>query len=182
MPQTREAAGMFVSDYAKKIGKDPWDAYFDLMIDNGCGGTGVYCSMCDEDVCDIIRSPYCVVGTDGINTSWEVPGHPRGSSTFPHAINYFVKEKKIFSLEQMIYKMTGLTADRLRFKGKGLLKEGFDADVVIFDYDRLHDPATYDHPNQLTEGMDYVIVNGRCVYEKMALTGENAGRILRLNG
>lgn len=181
MPKTKDAAGMFVSEYAQKIGKDPWEAYFDLMVENNCGGAGVYCSMCDDDVCDIIRSPYCVVGTDGINAAWSVPGHPRGSSTFPHAINYFVKEKKILTLEKMIHKMTGLTAERLRFAGKGLLKEGYDADVVIFDFDRLHDLATYDDPNRLTEGMEYVIVNGQCVYENMALTGKYSGRLLRLN-
>lgn len=181
MPETPEGAGLFVSEYAQRIGKDPWETYFDLMADNGCRGSGVYCSMCDEDVCDIIRSPYCVVGTDGINSSWKTPGHPRGSSTFPHAINYFVKEKKILTLEEMIHKMTGLTAERLRFAGKGLLKEGYDADVLIFDFDRLKDLATYDDPNRLTEGMDHVIVNGRCVYENSALTGEYAGRVLRLN-
>ncbi len=181
MPKTKEAAGMFVSDYAKKIGKDPWEAYFNLMVDNNCGGAGVYSSMCDDDVCDIIRSPFCVVGTDGINSAWQVPGHPRGSSAFPHAINYFVKEKKILTLEQMIHKMTGLTAERLRFANKGLLRDGYDADVVIFDYERLHDPATYDDPNRLTEGMEYVIVNGQCVYENMALTGNFSGRVLRLN-
>lgn len=181
MPKTKDAAGMNVAEYAKKIGKDPWEAYFDLMADNDCGGVGVYSSMCDEDVCDIIRSPYCVVGTDGINTSWKVPGHPRGSSTFPHAINYFVKEKKILTLEQMIHKMTGLTAERLRFANKGLLRDGYDADVVIFDLDRLQDLATYDDPNRLTEGLEYVIVNGQCVYENMALTGKYSGRLLRLN-
>lgn len=181
MPETREAAGLFVSEYAQRIGKDPWEAYFDLMADNGCRGGGVYCSMCDDDVCDIIRSPYCVVGTDGINAAWNVPGHPRGSSTFPHAINYFVKEKKILTLEEMIHKMTGLTAERLRFAGKGLLKEGYDADVLIFDFDRLKDLATYDDPNRLTEGMEYVMVNGQCVYENMALTGKYSGRVLRLN-
>lgn len=180
MPITKEAAGMFVSEYARRIGKDPWEAYFDLMADNGCRGVGVYCSMCDEDVCDIIRSPYCVVGTDGINTAWNVPGHPRGSSAFTHAINYFVKEKKILTLEEMIHKMTGLTAERLRFAGKGLLKVGCDADVLVFDFDILKDLATYDDPNRLTEGMDHVIVGGRCVYENGALTGEYSGKVLRL--
>ena len=180
MPGVPEAEGKFVTEYAQSIGKDPWEAYFDLMMNSDCGGQAVYSSMCDEDVCDIIQSPFCVVGTDGINSDWNKPGHPRGSSTFPHAINFFVREKKLFPLETMIHKMTGLTAERLRFANKGLLKEGYDADVLIFDYDRLHDPATYQDPNRLTEGIDHVFVNGQCVYENMALTGVCSGRVLRL--
>lgn len=177
----KQAEGLFVTEYARRIGKDPWDAYFDLMAMGSCGGAAVYSSMCDDDLCDIIQSPFCVVGTDGINSSWNSPGHPRGSSTFPHAIELYVKQKKLFPLETMIHKMTGLTAERLRFSGKGLLKEGCDADVLIFDYERLHSPATYLEPNRLTEGMDYVIVGGQCVYENMAFTGVYSGRVLRLN-
>lgn len=180
--KTPEIAGQFVSELAHKIGKDPWTAYFDLMIENNCDMGGVYCSMCEDDVCDIIRSPYCVVGSDGINKSWKGKGHPRGSSTFPHAINYFVREKKILSLEQMIHKMTGLTAQRLLVDNKGLLKDGYDADVLIIDYDNFKDTATYDEPNRLTEGLDYVIVGGKVVYCQKQFTGVYSGRVLAHTG
>ncbi len=179
MPCTENAAGKFVSQYAAEQGKDPWDAYFDLMVENGCQGSGVYHTMCDEDVCAIIQDPYCVVGSDGITRSWQDKGHPRASACFPHAINYFVKEKKILSLEQMIHKMTGLTAQRLGVPNKGLIKPGYDADVLIFDFDRLRDLSTYSDPNRLTEGMDYVIVNGRIVYTQQKFTGVFAGEVLR---
>lgn len=174
-----EAEGLTITQYAESIGKDPWEAYFDLMAESGCSGQAVYSSMCEDDLYDIIRSPYCVVGTDGCNTSWAGKGHPRASCTFPHAINLYVKEKKLFSLETMIHKMTGLTAERLRVPGKGLLREGYDADVLILDYDRLHDPATYQNPNQKPEGVDAVFVNGQCVYENMAFTGVYSGRVIR---
>ena len=68
---------------------------------------------------------------------------PRASGTFPHAITYFVREKKILTLEEAIHKMTGLTAEYLLVKNKGLIRDGYDADLVIFDYDRLQDTATY---------------------------------------
>lgn len=180
--KTPEIAGQFVSEYAASIGKDPWDAYFDLMMENGCVAGGVFCSMCEEDMCDIIRSPYCVVGTDGCTISWSHKGHPRASATFPHAINYYVKEKKILTLEQMIHKMTGLSAERLLVPNKGLLKEGYDADVLIIDYDHLKDLATYDDPNRLTEGMDYVIVNGKVVYHNMEFTGTYSGTFVKHTG
>ena len=176
------AVGKFVADYAAEIGKDPWNAYFDLLVENDCDVGGVYCSMCDEDVCAIIQDPYCVVGTDGCTISWKHKGHPRASACFPHAINYFVREKKILTLEQMIHKMTGLTAERLLVPGKGLLKDGYDADVLILDYENLKDLSTYEDPNQLTEGMDYVFVNGKMVYHNMEFTGIYAGNVVRHKG
>ena len=75
--------------------------------------------------------------------------------------------------------MTGFSAERLALKGKGFIKDGYDADIVIFDYDALNDPADYVKPNQLTEGIEQVIVNGKVVYENMQLTGECAGRVIR---
>jgi len=177
--KTPQAVDKFVAEYAAEIGKDPWTAFFDLMVENGCVAGGVYSAMCDEDVCAIIQDPYCVVGTDGCTVSWKHKGHPRASATFPHAINYFVKEKKILTLEQMIHKMTGLTAEKLLVSNKGLLKDGYDADVLILDYENLKDLATYRDPNRLTEGMDYVIVNGQLVYHNLKFTGVYAGRVLR---
>lgn len=179
--KTPAAEGKFISDYANEIGKDPWDTFFDLMIENKCSSGGVYSSMCEEDVCEIASAPFCIVGSDGLTRSWEEKGHPRACGTFPHAINYFVKEKNIFTIEQMIRKMTGLTADSLAIKNKGYIRHGYDADLVLFDYDRLQDTATYTNSNSLTKGIDYVIVNGKVVYKDMELTGVYAGRMIRHN-
>ena len=94
-----------------------------MCVANNCETGGVYSSMCDEDVCEIIRDPYCIVGSDGLTRSWKEKGHPRASGTFPHVITYFVKEKKILTLEEAVNKMTGRTAEYLRIKNKGLIKE-----------------------------------------------------------
>lgn len=181
-PKTPQAQGKFISEYAAEQGMDPWTAFFDLMMENHCLAGGVYCAMSEDDMFDIIRSPYCVVGSDGINTNWNGKGHPRGSATFPHAIELFVKEKKILTLEHMIHKMTGLTAKNLLVNNKGLLKDSYDADVLVIDYDNLHNPATYDNPNCKTEGLDYVIVNGKVVYQDMEFTGEYSGRFVPHTG
>lgn len=180
-PETPQAEGKFISHYAEETGKDPWEAFFDLMVDNKCGSGGVYSSMCEEDVCEIASAPFCIVGSDGLTRSWDEKGHPRASGTFPHAITYFVKEKHIFTLEQMIRKMTGLTADSLVIKNKGYIRDGYDADLVIFDYGRLKDTATYTDSNSLTEGIDIVFVNGQVVYKDLELTGVYAGRMIRHN-
>lgn len=179
--KTPEAEGRYISEYAELMGKDPWTAFFDLCVANNCSAGGVYSSMCEEDVCEIIRDPYCVVGSDGITRSWSEKGHPRAVATFPHVITYFVKEKGILTLEQAIHKMTGLTAEYMSVRNKGLIKDGFDADLVIFDYDRLWDPATYSDSNKLTEGIDYVMVGGEIVYHNKELTGKYPGKVIRYN-
>lgn len=176
---TPEAEGRTVAEYADLIGKDPWTAFFDLCVENRCATGGVYASMSEDDICDIIRDPYCVIGSDGLTRSWAEKGHPRASATFPYALNRFVKEKKILTLEEAIRKMTGQTADFFRIPRKGYIREGFDADLVLFDPDRLHNPATYRDPNRITEGMDLVLAAGQPVWENGALTGNTPGRVLR---
>lgn len=177
--KTPEAEGRFMTDYAASVGKDPFDAYFDLQIANAGNMKGVYCTMSEDDMCEIAKSPYCVIGTDDYTTSWRDKGHPRASSAFPKAIDYFVKEKKIFTLEEMIRKMTSLTAERLLVANKGLLRDGYDADVLVLDYDNLNILSTYDDPNRKTEGIDCVIVNGACVYRDLEFTGTYSGKVIR---
>lgn len=176
---TPEAEGHFLSDYAASVGKDPFDAYFDLLIANKGEMQGVYCTMSEDDMCEIVQSPYCVIGTDGCSKSWKDKGHPRAAAAFPQAIQTFVNDKKIFTLEEMIYKMTGLTADRMLVKNKGLLKDGYDADVLILDYDNMQVRATYDKPTEKTEGIDYVFVGGECVYHDLEFTGVYSGKVVR---
>ena len=180
-PNTPMAEGLSISEYASLTGADPWNAFFDICVQNHCATCAVYSSMCDEDVCEIIQSPYCLVGTDGITRAWHEKGHPRATATFPRAINYFVKEKRILSLEQMIHKMTGLTAQSLLVNNKGVIKDDYDADLVLFDFDRLRDTATYSNPNTLTEGIDAVFVNGQIVYQNQEFTGCYCGKMIRHN-
>jgi len=173
------AAGLTVSEYAKKLGKDPFDTYFDMLIENKLRVGGVYQTMREEDMIQIAKSPYCVIGTDGCSLSWKHHGHPRGSAAFPQAIDFFVKEKKVFTLEEMIYKMTGLTAERLLVPNKGLLKDGYDADILIFDYDNLKINANYTSPHEKTDGIDEVIVGGQTVYKDLEFTGVYSGKVIR---
>ena len=179
--KTPEAEGRYITEYADLLGKDPWTAFFDLCVANNCSTGGVYSSMCDEDVCEIIQSPYCIVGSDGITRAWNEKGHPRATATFPRAITYFVKEKGILTLEQAVHKMTGLTAQYLMVKNKGMIRDGYDADLVLFDYDRLRETATYSNSNSLTEGIDYVFVDGKIVYQDKEFTGLYPGKMLRHN-
>ena len=119
-----------------------------------------------------------MVGTDGLCKAMDEKGHPRAWGTFPHAICYFHKEKQLMSLEEIIRKMTSLPAQRLKLFTKGVIEEGKDADLVLFDYDKLQDRASYENSNQVTEGIEYVIVGGQIVYQDQKLTGVYPGKLI----
>jgi N-acyl-D-amino-acid deacylase len=169
---------MTVAEYAASIGKDPFEAYFDLVIANEGRGTATYHCISDEDIYDIIRLPYVMVGSDGIVSSRYEKCHPRGWGTMVRAICAFTKENAIVSLPELIHRITGLPAQRYHLEGKGIIREGYDADLVLMDYDALTDRATYADPTALAEGIDYVMVNGRIVYRDGRLTGETPGKVL----
>jgi len=104
---------------------------------------------------------------------------PRGSGTFPRLIRKYVKEQKIISIEEAVHKLSCLPADMAGLKTKGLIKEGYDADLAIFDLDRLTDHADYINPGAKNEGMKYVIINGMVAVQDDCFTGIHAGRVLR---
>lgn len=169
---------MFLSDYAAQKGIDPFDALCDLLVINGGVGTAIYHCMSEEDLNRIFTFPHTVVGTDGICRAMEEKAHPRSFGTFVRAICHFHKEKNLMALEDVIRKMTSLPASRAMLSNKGILAEGYDADINIFDLEQLEDTPNYVHSNQVCKGMETVIVNGVVVYENGSLTGQHGGKIL----
>lgn len=176
-----EAEGLTFKEYAAKIGKEPFDAYFDLMIANRSTGTAVYHSISDDDIFDIIRLPYTMVGSDGVVNAAKERCHPRGWGTMVRAICAFTKDNHILPLEQLIHRITGMPAKRYSLRNKGLIQSGYDADLVLFDYENLKDNATYSNPTALAGGIESVFVNGKIVYQDGAMTGEYPGKLLRHN-
>ena len=177
-PCTPEAEGLTVADYAKKTGKDAFDAYFDLVVANKGLGTAVYHSISDDDIFDIIKLPYVMVGSDGLVNSRYEKCHPRGWGTMVAAICEFTKKRNILPLEELIHRMTEMSAKRYSLKGKGVIREGYDADLVIFDYENLANNASYITPTELAGGIECVMVNGRIVFQNGNLTGKTPGKLL----
>ena len=177
-PKTPEAEGKSVAAYAAELGKDPFEAYFDLVIANRGVGTAVYHSISDEDIFDIIRLPYVMVGSDGLVGSREEKCHPRGWGTMARALCAFTKDQQILPLETLIYRNTSMAAARFGLANKGLIREGYDADLVLFDYENLQDNATYAKPNTLAGGIHRVFISGQTVYQDGQLTGATPGRLL----
>ena len=104
--------------------------------------------------------------------------HPREYGTFPRVLGRYVRERGLMTLEEAVRKMTGATAKRLGFQDRGLLREGFMADIAVFDPDRITDHATFSEPHQYAEGIEYVVVNGVMVVDGGDHTGARPGRIL----
>lgn len=178
MSTVKEAVGKTISEYAKELGKDEFDTYFDLLIEcNGEGGANYFANG-EEDLERIILHPRTMVGTDAIPSLYEGPGHPRNYGTFTKAIRWYVKEKKLMSLEDMIYKMTLLPSLKFKLDKKGALLDGYDADIVVFDYENIKDNANYKVPNKLSSGIDYVIINGEVAYKDKELVKKGLGKIL----
>lgn len=178
-PETPEADGKIIEDYAKFIGKDPFDAYFDILIANGEKANGIFFTIGEEDVFRIIQHPAACVGTDGSCRTMEEKTHPRAFGSFVRAICWFYKEKGLFTLEEMIQKLTSFPARRLGLPAKGVVADGYDADLLLLDMDALRDNASYETPTALCDGVDLVVVNGVPAYENKRLTGQNPGKILR---
>ena len=177
-PMNPDAEGLSVLSYAEKIGKDPFDTFFDLILDNQYQVSSCYHCIGEEDIERIFRLPYCVLGTDGLVYSMDGKCHPRGWGSTVHAIDVFSRKKGLLTLEEIIRKFSALPAEIYHLKGKGRILEGYDADLVLFDEERLKDNATYQNPSVTAGGIDMVFVNGECVYEDGKLTGKMPGRIL----
>ncbi len=140
---------------------------------------GIFFQMDEKDVENIMKVPYNMIGSDG---KIEVPGvevpHPRAYGTFPRVIARYVRERKTLSLSDAIRKMSSLPAQAMGFYDRGVLKPGSSADIVIFDFEKIKDNATFANPHQYPSGIKYVIVNGKIAAKDGEVVCENAGRIL----
>ena len=139
--------------------------------------------MHEDDVRRVMQSPYGMVGSDGsaIASSgiWKntVP-HPRFYGTFPRVIGYYVREG-VISLQEAVRKMTGAPAKKVGFKDRGFIREGYKADITVFNPDTVKDEATFTDPQKYPTGILYVWVNGTVVVKKGKHTGELPGRSLK---
>jgi len=181
-PSRPEADGKFISDFAKEIGEDSFEVFFDMLVQDGGKCNAIYFTMCEEDLERIVKDPHTMIGTDGLVASLEGKTHPRGWASFPRAIRLFVKEKNLMPLETMIYKITGLAAKTYGLKKKGRIADGYDADLVLFNKEEIGDAADFVHSNRLCTGIKTVIVGGKIVYTDGILTEEAPGKWLGAGG
>jgi N-acyl-D-amino-acid deacylase len=179
--------GKTLAEVARIWNKDPMDALFDLLIkDNAFTQVAVF-GMSEPDVTLALQQPWVSIDNDSEGTSPEgILGqehpHPRAYGTFPRILRKYVREENKLTLEDAIRKFSALPAQRMRLTDRGVLKEGIWADVVVFDPATVSDVATFDNPNQLSQGMKYVLVNGVAVIGQGTMTGARPGKVLRGQG
>ena len=175
--------GKRLSEIAKLWNEDPMDTLFDFLIEDSSSEVAVF-GMSQPDVTLALQQPWVAIDNDSEGTSPEgllgqAHPHPRAYGTFPRVLAKYVREEKVLTLEDAIRKFSALPAQRMRLTDRGVLKAGMWADVVVFDPSTIHDRATFDNPNQLSEGMEYVLVNGVPVIDRGKMTGQLPGKVLR---
>ena len=182
-PALMNLQGKTMDVIARQWDKDPIDAIFDLLIQDPTAEI-VGFAMYEPDVTLALHQPWVSIDNDSSGTSPEgILGqehpHPRAYGTFPRILRKYVREEKELTLEDAIRKFSALPAQRMRLTDRGVLKAGMWADIVIFDPAMVRDVATYDNPNQLSQGMEYVLVNGVPVIDQGKMTGALPGKVLR---
>lgn len=176
---TPEFIGKTYTQAAQELGMKPFDAMVYLVKKNKGNVYECRFSMCEENVETILKHPKCMVGSDGIFMKGDVSCHPRAMGTFPRYLGYYIRQRKILSREEGIHRVTGMTAQRYGLRGKGFIREGMDADLVLFDYDRIIDHADFMDPFKPNEGIHAVYMAGTKVLQDNEPTGAWLGRYLK---
>jgi N-acyl-D-amino-acid deacylase len=178
-PDYREFEGRMVPDIARDRGWTIEDAVREIVTSPQ--GRQVICIHFIIDEADIetnLRHPRMLIGSDGIPQLRGMP-HPRLFGTMPRVLARYVRERHVLSLEEAIRRMTSASCERFGLVDRGLVKEGYWADLVLFDPDTVEDLATYEDPKREPKGISMVVVNGQVAYEDGKHTGVGSGRALR---
>jgi N-acyl-D-aspartate/D-glutamate deacylase len=174
-----EYTGRFIDEIARDLGKEPVETVFHILLDTDLHAGGAFFGIKEEDICTILQHPLGMVGSDSDDVKVGETTHPRTNGTFPRVLKSYVLDKGIISMETAIYKMTGFPAARFGLHQRGLIRQGFFADLVLINPETLADNATYLEPFTAPEGIDLVMINGVIALEDGKPTGEMAGTVLR---
>jgi N-acyl-D-amino-acid deacylase len=175
--------GQTIAQIAQAQHKDAIDTIFDLLIQDPGMSVAVF-GMSEKDIAYALKQPWVSIDNDSQGTApdgllgREHP-HPRAYGTFPRILRKYVREEKLLTLEDALRKFSALPAQRMRLADRGVLKQGMWADIVIFDPETIRDVATFENPNQLSIGMQYVLVNGTPVIDGGQMTNALPGKVLR---
>ncbi|HEX6904039.1 MAG TPA: D-aminoacylase [Thermoanaerobaculia bacterium] len=176
--------GKTLAEVAKMRGKSPQETAMDLVIEDGTRVGTVYFLMSEDNVRRQVSLPWLSFGSDAeaptnAGVFLKSNPHPRAYGNFARLLGKYVRDEKVISLEEAIRKLTSLPAGNLKIRDRGLLKEGYFADIAVFDPAKIQDHATFDKPHQYATGVKHVFVNGVQVLKNGEPTGAKAGRVVR---
>jgi N-acyl-D-amino-acid deacylase len=179
----KELEGKTVAEAAGLRNQNIQEMFFNLLLDEKVRVDAIFFTMSEENLRAIYQQDYVMVGSD--SAVWDTEGvlgegkpHPRSFGAFPRVLRRYALDDTVLKLEQAVRKMTGQPAAKLGLQDRGLIKQGYKADVVILKTEELRDRATYANPHQFPEGIYRVMVNGRWVVQDGHITDERPGRIL----
>ncbi len=169
--------GRYIKDIAADLDLPVADAIRRVLEEEENTPSVIMFIMDEDDVRRVVADDHCMAGSDGLPS--EGKPHPRLYGTMPAVLQKYVREQPVMSLEEAVRKMTSLPASKHRIHGRGLLREGWHADIVVFDPATVADVATYTEPRQYPQGIEYVVVNGQVAAERGRQTAARPGRMLR---
>ncbi|WP_445381683.1 N-acyl-D-amino-acid deacylase family protein [Robiginitalea sp. IMCC43444] len=180
----RDLIGKTLAEVAAERNISPAEAVADLIYEDDSRIQVVYFSMKEENIEKKLKLPYMAVCSDAGSYTNEGPflaqsTHPRAYGSFSRLLAHYVRERKLISLEEAVRRLSGLPAENLRLKKRGLLKNGYFADLVLFDPEKVQDHATFEKPHQYATGITHVFVNGQAVIRNGEHTGAFPGRFVR---
>ena len=178
-----ELAGKNLAELARLTGREPAHAMMDLVLSERAGVSMVGFSQSEENVAIASADPHTMIGSDSLSLHagpGPHPGkpHPRSYGTFPRVLGVYCREKRLFSWETAVHKMTGMPAGKLGLKNRGAVKTGYAADLALFDPRTVRDEATFPDPHRHPVGIPYVVVNGQVVVDGPRYNAVPAGRVL----
>lgn len=180
-PEHERYLGLPVAEIARLRGvEDPADVAIDLMAETGGRVSGVFHTMSEEDVRYAMRQPWVAHASDGSAINLDARGlpHPRNYATFPRVLGHYVRDEGVLQLEDAVRKMTSLPAQILGLRDRGQIREGFAADVTVFDPDEVAGTNSFENPKSYPVGIPYVVVNGTLVIEGGEHTGARPGQVI----
>jgi len=186
-PELKQFAGKTLDEVSKAWKKSPEDSLMDFVLADQAQTGAIYFIAGEDDVRTGLSQPWTSIGLDAGEMSLDGPTyephtHPRAMGSMPRFLGHYVREENLMALEAAIRKITSLPAQREHLDSRGLLKPGYFADITIFDPATIIDHATFTKPDQLSEGIDFTMVNGQVEYDHGKLTGVAAGKALRGRG
>jgi len=180
----KEYVGHYVSELAAKEGIDPYTWTCNALLKTLGNVQMIITMMAEDNVRMQLQHPAIMIGTDGLGMAQEGPlawvmRHPRCFGTYPRLFGQYVREEGVLSLEEASWKASGFPAQKLRLAERGLIKQGYKADLVVFDPVTIKDRATYPDPLQYPAGIEYVFVNGEMVIDHGQQTRARPGKVIR---
>ncbi len=176
--------GKTLAEIAAIRGKSPEETVMDLVIDDNSNVDGVFFSMSEDNLRKQIAQPWMMFGSDGKSMAPEgvflkSATHPRAYGNFARLLGKYVRDEQVITVEEAVRRLTSLPASTMKIERRGALKEGYYADIVVFDPEKIQDHSTFENPHQLSTGMSHVFVNGVQVLRDGEHTGATPGRVVR---